>query len=180
MKPHLLGDLQQQGKGHLRHGSRGIAGNVAHRDAVPLCRSDVDDIVARRQNADHFQPGAGIEHRLTDGRFVQKYDLRAANARNDFLRCGAVIDRQFSEGCQLLPAQIAGIGGIGIQNYDLHCFTNRACWPCAAQLHTRPELQPAPPWTRYPPREDPASSRNKRRRPDRRAASPPTGSAPGA
>ena len=180
MKPHLLGDLQQQGKGHLGHSCRGIAGNVADRDAVALCRLDVDDIVARRQNTDHFQPGAGVKHRLTDGRFVQKYDLRAADARNDLLRRGAVIDRQLPKGCQLLPAQIAGIGGIGVQNHNFHCFTNRACWPCAEPPHTRSGSPPAPPWTRYPPRASPASSRNRRRRPARRSAWPPTGSAPGA
>ena len=116
----LLADLQQQGKRHLHNGARGIARHVAHRDAAALCGGEVDDVVARCEDTHELQVRAGGKNFVRQADLIDENDLRIADAGGHVLRRGAVIDRQLTEGGKFIPAQVAGIGGIGIENDDLH------------------------------------------------------------
>ena len=101
-------------------GTRGIARHVAHRDAAALCGGEVDDVVARRKDTHELQVRAGGKNFVRQADLVDKNDLRIANAGGSVLLRGAVIDRQLTEGGKFIPAQVAGIGGIGIENDNFH------------------------------------------------------------
>jgi hypothetical protein len=57
-----------------------------------------------------------------DGALVGKHHVGVADAANDLpvLIRGAVIDRELAEGRKALPAQIAGIFRIAVQNDNFH------------------------------------------------------------
>lgn len=83
--------------------------------AAALCGGEVDDVVARRDDAHELQVRAGGKNFVRQADLVDENDLRIADAGGSILLRGAVIDRQLTEGGKFIPAQVAGIGGIGIE-----------------------------------------------------------------
>ena len=123
----VVAHLQQQGDGVLSHAGGAVGGHVAHQHALLLGVVVVSHIVAGGQEGDQLHVGAPVDGLLGDGRLVGDDHLGVADALgNDggLHIGGAVIDRHVAQLLQLLPAQIAGILGVTIQNYDFHSNTS--------------------------------------------------------
>ena len=119
----VVADLQQQGDGELAHRGGAVGGHIGHRDALLPGVHIVHYVIARGQQADEFHVGAGVDHRLGDGGLVGKDHLRVPDTGDDLPLVGegsAVIDRQVAQLAQLVPAQVAGVLGVSVQNYDFH------------------------------------------------------------
>ena len=119
----VVAGLEQQGDGILADRGGAVGRDVADGDAALPGAGDIHDVVARGQHADHFDVGAGLEDRPRQRRLVGQHDLGVRDAR-DRLRgiCQArpVIDRHLRQLPQPIPAQIAGIFRITIQNHKFH------------------------------------------------------------
>ena len=57
MVPGVLGEFEEQGKGHLRDGFRAVGWHIGHRDAAGPGGGEVHDISPGGEHADVFQPG---------------------------------------------------------------------------------------------------------------------------
>ena len=119
---HMVADLQQQRNGKLADGGGAIGGDVGDTDALLPGVVIVDDVIPRGQNRDVLQVRAGVKDRLADGALVGKDNFGVADAPgDDFVVIGrAVIDRQIAEGGQGFPAQITGVFGVAVEDYDFH------------------------------------------------------------
>ena len=119
---HMVADLQQQRNGKLADGGGAVGRDVGDADALFPGVVIVDDVISRGQNRDVLQIRAGVEDRFADGALVGEDDLSVADALgDDFVVIGrAVIDRQVTEGSQGFPAQITGVFGVAVENYDFH------------------------------------------------------------
>ena len=119
----VVAGLEQQGDGILADRGGAVGRDVADGDTALPGAGDIHDVVARGQHADHFDVGAGLEDRPRQRRLVGQHDLGIRDAR-DRLRgiCQArpVIDRHLRQLPQPIPAQIAGIFRITIQNHKFH------------------------------------------------------------
>ena len=119
----MMADLQQQRDGELTDGRRAVGRDVDDGNALFPGAGAVDHVIARRQHGDELDVRAFVHRRARDGRFVHHHDLRVADALSDQRGFGigrAVVDRQLAEFFQLIPAQIAGILGIAVQNNNFH------------------------------------------------------------
>ena len=121
-------DLKQQRDGKLRNRRRPIGRDVRYRDALLRSIGAVDHVIACRHDRDEPQRRTGVDHLPCDRRFVDHNDLRVADALHNlrYIRVvRPVIDRQFAERPQHVPAQIPRILTISIQNHDLHAILLR-------------------------------------------------------
>ena len=116
--PDLLRQLQQQRQRHLRDRAGGIAHDVADGNAARPGGVKVDDVIARGQQPDQLQTRRGLHGRRVERHLVREDHLRIGDARGQQLRRRPVIDRQVAEPLQLLPAQIAGVRGVAVENDD--------------------------------------------------------------
>ena len=124
MLRHMIADLQQQRNGELRHRVRAVARHIGHRHALLPGVVHVHQIISGGEDGDIPHVGAGVQHLPADGRLVGHDDLRIADVPGDLRRVvlrHAVIYGQLTQCPQRVPAQVAGVFHIGVQNNDLHC-----------------------------------------------------------
>ena len=118
---HMVADLQQQRDGKLGHGGGAVGGHVADGDSLLRGGPAVDHVVARGQNGDESDVGAGLQHPFADGHLVDEHHLGVADPLYDLvLTAGPVIDRQFPKFPQAVPAQIAGVLGVSVKHDHFH------------------------------------------------------------
>ena len=118
----VVGYGQQVGKHHLRHAVRAVGRHVGDDDA-PLagCRY-VDDVVARGQHADVFQPRQSLHFLTSQAHLVGQHDVGIEAARDGIGCSGAVVHRHVPQPFQFSPRQVAGVGSEGIKDNDIHLF----------------------------------------------------------
>ena len=118
----MMAKLQQQADGELGHHLGAVGGDIAHGNAMVLCRPGIHHVVARGHHAQQLQIRALLEHSAAHGRLVAQHDLGVADAADDLLLViGAPgIDGQLPQCLQGGPAQVAGIQGFAVEQYDLH------------------------------------------------------------
>ncbi len=119
----VVAHLQQQGDGELAHRGGAIGGDVGDGDALFGGIGVIHHVVAGGQQGDEFNAGAGVNDLFGDGCLVGKDHLRVSDAGDGFVlvgEAGAVINRQLTQPAQPVPAQVAGIFGIAVQNYNFH------------------------------------------------------------
>jgi len=120
MVPHLVAQLQKQRKGELGHRRSAVSRHIAHGDAPVLCRLAIHHIIAGGQHAHQLHRWAGIQNIAIDNGLVGQSNGSTLEPGNGLLRGGVVVDLQLTKGFDAFPAQIAGVDGIAVQNYDLH------------------------------------------------------------
>ncbi len=114
--------LKHERDGELADGIAAVVRHVGDRDALFAGVIDVDDVEARGEHRDEAQIRAGVEHGAADGRLVREDDLRIADAPDNLgvVIRRAVVDRKLAQLFQLLPAQIAGVFRVSVQNNNFH------------------------------------------------------------
>ena len=131
--PNVHADLQQQRHRHLRNGVRAVCRNIAHGDPASLSRRGVDHVIARGEHADKLQVLCLFQLLLTDAALVDEHGVRADQPLCDQLLRRAVIDRDCAEFTKRIPAEVAGIDRVSVQNDDLH-----VCLPCFCRSESHP------------------------------------------
>ena len=124
----MVAQLQQKRDGKLRDRRRAVGRDICDQNALFLCIGAVDNVVARGEHRHKFQIRTCVERGAADRRLVDDGDLSLTDALgNDGCICvgGAVVDGDLSEGAQRVPAQVAGIFRVSVQNNDLHLASSR-------------------------------------------------------
>ena len=115
-----VADFQQLRHHELRNRLRAIGRNICDNDALFLRRRNVNDVEARRQHTDVAQLRAFIHRLAGNGRLIGEDNRRVADAGENFLRRGVIVDSQVAQGGEGIPAQVAGIFHSAVQNGDFH------------------------------------------------------------
>ena len=129
---HVLADRQQVGEHHLRHGSGAIGGDVGHGNVAFFGRSHIHHVVAGSQYAHVTKLRTCVHGFRRDGALVDDDGFGITDAGHDFIGLGAVVYRQGAKAFKALPAQIPGVFGISVQDYDFH-----VCSSVIAQARAR-------------------------------------------
>ena len=119
----VVADLQQQGDGELADGVGAVHRDIGDRDAPLPAAGHVYHVVAGGQYGDVFDAGTGVQHLPGDGGLVGQHYLRVPNAVDCLLPvpgAGAIVDRQFPQGPEGLPAEIAGVFRVAVQYHNFH------------------------------------------------------------
>ena len=119
----VVAHLQQQGDGELADGGGAVGGHVGDGDALRPGVDIVHHVVAGGQYGDVFDAGTGVQHLPGDGGLVGQHYLRVPNAVDCLLpvrEAGAIVDRQFPQGPEGLPAEIAGVFRVAVQYHNFH------------------------------------------------------------
>ena len=118
----LVGQFQQKGEGVLGDGRGAVAGHVGN-DQSPLPGGgQIDGIATGGKDADISQPGGGGDGAGIQNGLVQQDGVGLADAFRDFRGRRAVMDHAVGEGFQGGPGEVAGVGGMGIQNHEFRAF----------------------------------------------------------
>ena len=115
-----VADFQQLRHHKLCDRLRAIGRNICDNDALFLRRRNVNDVEARRQHTDVAQIRAFIHRLAGNGRLIGEDDRRVADAGENLLRRGVIVDSQVAQGGEGIPAQVAGIFHSAVQNRDFH------------------------------------------------------------
>ena len=115
-----IGQFQEQRKHRLGHAWRAVGRRVADHDAAGLRRSEIDDVHARRQHADHLDVRQSCDRLGREHGLVGEHDLCLAHARDDVGIGGAIENGGRPKGLDLSPTEITGIGREAVENDDLH------------------------------------------------------------
>ena len=123
---HMMADFQQQADGELGHHLGAVGGDVANRHTVFLRRLGVHHIVARGHHAQQLQTRAAFKDSPAHDGLVGQHDFGITDAADDLLgvRGALGIDGQLAQLLQRSPAQVAGIQGFAVQQYDLHRYSS--------------------------------------------------------
>ena len=119
----VVADLQQQGDGELADGGGTVGGHVGDGNALFLGINIVHHIVAGGQHTDHLHVGAGVDNLFGNGSLIGKDHLGVADAGDSLVlisEAATVIDSELAQLSQLVPAQIAGVFRIAVQDHNLH------------------------------------------------------------
>mgnify|MGYP003315510059 CR=1 FL=1 len=81
---------------------------------------EYDVVVAGGQLADELQIRAGVHDFAGDDALVGEDSLGVADALDNLIGGGAVVNGQLALCGDAVPAQIAGIDGISVQNDNFH------------------------------------------------------------
>ena len=120
MMADTVADFQQLRHHELRDRLRAIGRNICDNDALFFRCRNVDDVEARRQHTDVAQIRAFIHRLAGNGRLIGEDNRRVADAGENLLRRGVIVDSQVSQGGEGFPAQVAGILHSAVQNGDFH------------------------------------------------------------
>ena len=120
MMPHCIANLQQQGKGKLRHRSRAVVRHIAYRNIPFAGGITVHYIVAGGQHAHQLNVGATGKGVLGEGRLVGHHDFCVANAVGDLMRLGEFIYCYIAKGFEAIPTQVAGVDCVTVKDNDFH------------------------------------------------------------
>ena len=120
MMADAVADFQQLRHHELRDRLRAIGRNICDNDALFLRRRNVNDVKSRRQHTDVAQIRAFIHRLAGNGRLIGEDDRRVADAGENLLRRGVIVDSQVAQGGEGFPAQVAGILHSAVQNGDFH------------------------------------------------------------
>ena len=124
---HMVAQFQQQRKSVLRHRHGAVGGYVGDHNAALTGGLHIHHIIARRQHAYVANLRAGGKGLRSDRRFVGDNNFRIANAGDDFIRRRVLVYGQIAQRGKAVPAQIAGVFGISIQNHDFHRPSSGKC-----------------------------------------------------
>ena len=119
----VMAHLQQQGDGVLAHTGGAVGGHVAHHNTFLLGVVVVGHVVAGGQEGNELQVWTLIYGILGNWGLVGDNHLSSTDSfcNTGILYIGGtIIDRHIPQGLQGTPAQVAGIFGISVQNYDFH------------------------------------------------------------
>ena len=115
----LTGGKQQCDR-MLRYGLRAVCRDVRHRDPPFSCRSKINNVVTRRQNADELQVPCAEQHVPIQFDFVDERNVCSAQALRNHIGMRAVIHRKSTERFQRTPIDVPRIDTISVQNNNLH------------------------------------------------------------
>lgn len=100
---HMLGQLENQGKGHLSDRPRAVVWDIGDRDA-PLAGGDaIDNIGAGRKNPQIFEPGQLPEDVAVERRLVCQNTFGVLRAFDHRVRRAALVDPEVPQSVELLP-----------------------------------------------------------------------------
>ncbi len=112
----VVTQLEDQGEDVLRNGVGPVDRYVRHRD-VPLPRGfHVDNVEARRQDADELQLRQVLHHLFCDLGLVGQNDLGVPGALDDLLRLRPVVHGELAELLDLGPGIVPGIQLLAVQD----------------------------------------------------------------
>ena len=94
---HVVGDVEDVGKHHLRHRVGAVGGYVGDDDAMLASCHNVDDVESCSQYADILQAWKLAEQYIVESHLVGEDDLSLFGPFHDFLACGAGIYGQFAK-----------------------------------------------------------------------------------
>ncbi|MPM84592.1 hypothetical protein SDC9_131665 [bioreactor metagenome] len=109
MMLHLLSNVQNVCKNHLRHRWRAVCRDVGYHDTFFAGGIDVDHIVARGQHTDVFKIGQCLHDFGGNDGFVCQNCLGTCRALYDLFGGSAVVNGQFAQLAHCIPRQIAGV-----------------------------------------------------------------------
>ena len=125
----VLRELQQQREGVLRHGARAVGRHVRHHDAALLRCFDIDDVVAGGGHADALQLRERLDLCAMQHGLVCDGDLRVRGAHGNIAWRRAVKDLARAKRLQFIPAQVAGVQCVSVEDNDVHGQYFAAAWP---------------------------------------------------
>ena len=79
-------------------------------------------VEARGKECNQFYGGAGFHNGAGDYGFVEDDDLIVANVGDQLFRSGRGVNGQIAQGAQIVPAQIAGVGALAVENDNFPGF----------------------------------------------------------
>ncbi len=119
--PHFLGiisrplyNIQDMGKGHLRHRLRAIRRNVRHNHSPAGCRFYVYNIISGSQHADVFQIRQLFNRIRIQYHFIGEQHLRTDSTFQHLLGSRPFVHSEFTQCFQILPGQIARVQCISV------------------------------------------------------------------
>ena len=110
----------QKDKHRLRHILCAVFRHIADDDAPFPRRLHIHDVISRRGHADVTQVQQRGNDPAIDDRLIRQYNRRALQPAHHLIRAGALKDFKVAELFKFIPAQVARVGGMAIENHNFH------------------------------------------------------------
>src|SRR5687768_11585315 len=115
-----MAEFEQERKRHLRDAGGAVGGHVRDHNAALTRRRDIDDVVAGRGHANVTELRQPLHVPVADFHFVGEQNFGGRGARQEFGIRRALVNLALAQGAPVVPAQVAGIERVTVDDDDLH------------------------------------------------------------
>ena len=116
----VIGHFQHEGDDVLRDCGRAVTGDIGDDDAALFGSDDIDHIEAGGGDANVFEVWQRGDDFAGERGFVGDDDLGTGTAGHGLIERGSRVHFTWGDGFERLPGEVAGIGGVGVEENDFH------------------------------------------------------------
>lgn len=111
---HLLGDVQDMGKNHLRYRIGAIRRYIGNDNAAFAGCIDINDVISGSHHSDIFQLWQCSHHFGCNDNLIGQHHLGIGGTFKYFFRSSTVVNDTFAQSLQFIPGKVSRIGGIAV------------------------------------------------------------------